>query len=265
MASWGRGLRFSAAIGVVMAAVPGVACAAPPTAGIYQLDDDSAIHLTDRVEGRSARLLATFDPGSEGAPVVRATTPASTKTQARRAANPALDAIVSRAAGTHRIDPALIHAVIAAESGYSPTAVSSKGAQGLMQLMPATARDYGVTDPFDPRQNVNAGAQHLRRLLDAFGQDATLALAAYNAGEGAVARHGGKVPPYVETMAYVPRVLQRYASLRDAPMDAVAAPIFTPVSTRVATPASTPALTPANPAAASPPTHRSTLVADFKP
>jgi len=85
---------------------------------------------------------------------------------------------------------------------------------GLMQLMPSTARDYGVTDAFDPRQNIDAGAQHLRRLLDRFGQDKALALAAYNAGADAVMRHHGRIPPYAETMAYVPRVLQRFAVLQ---------------------------------------------------
>jgi hypothetical protein len=216
---------IAAVSGMAMVAAPGVAHGAPPVAGVYQLDDDdSAIHLTDRVDGRSARLLVTFDPGSDGAPSVRAPTPTRSKTTGRRATDPALDVIVFKAAGAHRLDPALIHAVIAAESGYSPTAVSRKGAQGLMQLMPATARDYGVTNPFDPRQNVNAGAQHLRRLLDTFGQDTTLALAAYNAGEGAVMRHGGRVPPFGETQAYVPRVLQRYASLRQGPLAHAAMP-----------------------------------------
>lgn len=226
---------IAAATGMAIAAAPGIAHSSPPAAGIYQIDgDDSAIHLTDRVDGRSARLLVTFDPGVEGAPTMRAPAPTRTKASARRAAIPALDDIVARAATAHRLDPALIHAVISAESAYVPTAVSTKGAQGLMQLMPTTARDYGVTNAFDPRQNVNAGAQHLRRLLDTFGQDTTLALAAYNAGEGAVVRHGGRIPPFGETQAYVPRVLQRYASLRQGPL----AQSARPASTSTPTPAS---------------------------
>lgn len=116
--------------------------------------------------------------------------------------------LVHRAARDHSVDPALVHAVISVESGYRLRAVSPRGAMGLMQLMPATARDYGVTDPFDARQNIQAGVLHLRRLLDQFGQDRRLALAAYNAGAAAVRRHGHRIPPFAETLAYVPRVLQ---------------------------------------------------------
>jgi soluble lytic murein transglycosylase-like protein len=131
----------------------------------------------------------------------------------------AVAGIVDAAARDHRLDAALLHALIGVESGYAPGAVSQRGAQGLMQLMPTTAREYGVTDPFDPGQNIAAGARHLRALLDRFGQDTTLALAAYNAGIGAVRRHGDRVPPFAETAAYVPRVLARYAALRDEPRD----------------------------------------------
>jgi soluble lytic murein transglycosylase-like protein len=102
------------------------------------------------------------------------------------------------------VDPSLVHAVVSAESGYEPAARSRKGALGLMQLMPATARQYGVSDPFDPQANLEAGIRHLRSLLDRY--DVGLALAAYNAGEGAVRRYGG-IPPYSETRAYVRRVL----------------------------------------------------------
>jgi soluble lytic murein transglycosylase-like protein len=253
---------LAAAGGIAISTAPGVAHAASPAAGIYQVDgDESAIHLTDQAEGRNARLLVTFDPQGDGTPLVLAAPVTPTRTAPRRAGNPVLDDIVSRAAGAHRIDPALIHAVIAAESGYSTTAMSPKGAQGLMQLMPATARDYGVTDLFDPRQNVDAGAQHLRRLLDTFGQDTALALAAYNAGEGAVARHGGRVPPYSETQAYVPRVLQRYASLRELPRPKAA----TPVAIHAVEPASRSERTPITPSPTSPSTDRSTSAADLLP
>jgi soluble lytic murein transglycosylase-like protein len=103
------------------------------------------------------------------------------------------------------LPPALVKAVIAAESRFDTAAVSRAGAKGLMQLMPATARRYGVRDPLDPLQNLRAGARHLRDLLDEFGGDLTLALAAYNAGSGAVRRHGG-VPDYRETREYVRKV-----------------------------------------------------------
>jgi soluble lytic murein transglycosylase-like protein len=107
------------------------------------------------------------------------------------------------------LPPQLLHAVIAVESGYDARAVSSKGALGLMQLMPATARRFGVADAFDPQQNLAGGAAYLKWLLDRFGGDLELTLAAYNAGEGAVARAGHRVPPFAETRAYVPRVLDR--------------------------------------------------------
>ena len=114
--------------------------------------------------------------------------------------------LVGPLAAEHRVDPGLVRAVIETESGYHPRARSRRGALGLMQLMPMTARYYAVADPFDPRQNLDAGIRHLRRLLDRY--EVPVALAAYNAGEGAVVRHGG-LPPYPETRAYVARVLAR--------------------------------------------------------
>lgn len=119
---------------------------------------------------------------------------------------------VERAASLGGIDPELLHAVVQTESAYRPRALSPKGAQGLAQLMPDTARHYGVKDAFQPADNLRAGARLLRELLDRFG-DLELALAAYNAGAGAVIRHGG-VPPYSETREYVPRVAERYRSLK---------------------------------------------------
>jgi hypothetical protein len=115
---------------------------------------------------------------------------------------------IERAALAQQLSPALLHAVIRVESGYEAHAVSRKGALGLMQLMPATARRLGVRDPFDPAQNIQAGARYLRELLTQFRGDLALALAAYNAGEAAVMRAGYRVPPYAETLAYVPRVLR---------------------------------------------------------
>lgn len=115
---------------------------------------------------------------------------------------------IRSAAAVHGLEPALLRAVIATESAFDPRAVSSKGAQGLMQLMPATARELGVRNVWDPRENIEAGARHLSRLVGRYGE-LTLALAAYNAGEGAVDRHGG-IPPYRETRDYVRRVLDRF-------------------------------------------------------
>ncbi len=109
----------------------------------------------------------------------------------------------------HGLDPELVIAVVSVESGFKPQAVSPKGAQGLMQLMPRTAESLGVVDAFDPEQNLDGGVRHLGQLLAQYDGDVERALAAYNAGEGAVQRHHG-IPPYRETRAYVKKVLERY-------------------------------------------------------
>ena len=122
---------------------------------------------------------------------------------------------ILEAAHTHGLDPSLLRAVIHAESGFNPLAVSPKGAQGLMQLMPATASRFDVTDALNPALNIDGGARYLSWLLDRFNADLDLAIAAYNAGEGAVDRFGG-VPPYKETLTYVERVSHLYRRYRDA-------------------------------------------------
>jgi soluble lytic murein transglycosylase-like protein len=116
---------------------------------------------------------------------------------------------INRVAAQHRLEPALLHAVISAESAYNPWAVSPKGAMGLMQLMPGTADRFGVGNPYDPVANMQGGARYLRWLLDQF-NDTRLAVAAYNAGEGAVQRYGNQIPPYRETQNYVVKVLGYY-------------------------------------------------------
>jgi soluble lytic murein transglycosylase-like protein len=118
------------------------------------------------------------------------------------------DPYIERVARENDLSPTLIKAVALVESGFDARAVSKAGAQGLMQLMPATASEYGVADAFNPLENLRAGARHLRRLLDRYEGDLTLALAAYNAGEGAVARHRG-VPNYAETVDYVRRIHEK--------------------------------------------------------
>ena len=123
------------------------------------------------------------------------------------------ESLIERTARAVQLDPALLRAIIAVESGFDPRAVSRRGALGLMQLMPATAKRFGVSDAFDPAQNVAAGARYLRVLTDRFDDDLELVLAAYNAGEAAVERHGRRIPPYRETRRYVPRVLQVYRTL----------------------------------------------------
>jgi hypothetical protein len=137
------------------------------------------------------------------------------------ATSPTPEELVTAAAERNGLPPALVHSVVAAESGYRTNAVSRKGAVGLMQLMPATAREYGA-DPADPRQNVEAGTQYLRDLLLRYDGRVSRALAAYNAGPGVIDRYRG-VPPYRETRAYVARVIRKYdqksaASKRTKPM-----------------------------------------------
>jgi hypothetical protein len=133
---------------------------------------------------------------------------AASPSAGRRLTEAAIRAMVDRIAARVGVDARLAHAVVQAESNYRPTAVSPKGAMGLMQLMPALARTYALDDPFDPERNLEVGLRHLRALLLKY--DLRRALAAYNAGEGAVSRYGG-VPPYRETQAYVQRIV---ASLR---------------------------------------------------
>jgi len=124
----------------------------------------------------------------------------------------ALSPHIKRAANRHKLPYHLIHAVIRAESGYNAHAVSHAGAQGLMQLMPATAQRFGVKDPFNPRDNINGGSKYLSYLIKLFKGDYKLALAAYNAGENAVIRYGNRIPPYKETQNYVRKVLRFYQS-----------------------------------------------------
>jgi cell wall-associated NlpC family hydrolase len=134
-----------------------------------------------------------------------ATTPAGGATTSLGLPSP-YDAMITQAANEAGVPPALVKAVAKAESGFDPKAISGAGAQGLMQLMPGTARGLGVTDPLDPMQSLRGGAKYLRQMLDRFGGDYEKAIAAYNAGPGAVAKYHG-VPPYAETQAYVPRVM----------------------------------------------------------
>lgn len=120
-----------------------------------------------------------------------------------------VDSAIAMAAARHNVDPNLVRAVVKVESNYNPNAVSRKGAMGLMQLMPSTARQLKVKNPFDPQQNVDAGVRHLKQLLENYGGDVKLTLAAYNAGSGAVARSSG-IPHYTETQNYVRRITNLY-------------------------------------------------------
>ena len=187
--------RWCRALGL---AVLLIGLAAPALAGgpIYTFTDaDGVIHFTNIPRGDPRYQRLSRSP--QRAPLVRGAP-----------ARYDYDPLIGQAAQAHRLPPALVKAVIAAESDFDPRAVSRAGAQGLMQLMPTTAAVLGVADPLEPTQNVHGGVSYLRSLLDRYG-DLTRALAAYNAGPEAVDHYGG-VPPYHETRAYVDRVLTYY-------------------------------------------------------
>ena len=127
----------------------------------------------------------------------------------------AIDSYIAESGTRNGVDPLLLYSIMHRESSFRRMAVSPKGARGLMQLMPGTAARFGVSNIFDPRQNIEGGARYVRFLLDTFGGDVRLALAGYNAGEGAVMRYGNRVPPYSETQEYVRRISERYELMRD--------------------------------------------------
>lgn len=179
----------------------------PALADIYTFRDErGVVHFTN-IKGLDPRYRLLRKEGTSAVPgsgnAARAYMP-STAEIARYAG------IVETAARTYGVDKALVHAVISAESGYNPQAVSRTGARGLMQLMPETARRYGVRDSMDPAQNIYGGVRYLHDLLTMFKGDLRLVIAAYNAGENAVVRYGLHVPPYPETLGYVPKVLEFY-------------------------------------------------------
>ena len=157
--------------------------------------------------------------------------PASLENAVPETASPkGIDEAVERIAARYSLDPALLHSVIKVESNYNPYAISPKGAQGLMQLIPETARRFGVGNAFNPLENIEGGARYLRYLIDLYGEkNAPLVLAAYNAGEAAVAKYGG-VPPYRETQNYlllVKRQLDKAAGMRPAPPQPAPKPLVT--------------------------------------
>ena len=139
-----------------------------------------------------------------------------------------VDAAIDQAARQHNVDPSLVRAVIKVESNFNPNAVSPKGAMGLMQLMPQTARELNVTNPFDPQQNVDAGVRHLKHLMESYGGDVKLTLAAYNAGAGAVARSAG-IPNFPETRRYVSRITNLYYGKPGAVSRNLRVPAYSPV------------------------------------
>lgn len=171
-------------------------------ADIYKyVDKHGQVHLTDRPDHAGyRRLVKTWKGWTE----TRVSFKDLSKNRQRYSPT------IAQAAKIHRLPPALLHAVITAESAYNAEAVSTAGAVGLMQLMPDTALRYGVRNRRDPIANVSGGTQYLRDLLNMFDDNLVLALAAYNAGENAVIKNGRRIPPYPETETYVQRVLKFY-------------------------------------------------------
>ncbi len=136
--------------------------------------------------------------------------------------NPAVDTFIVESSKRNSVDPLLIYSIMHQESSFKQRAMSHKGARGLMQLMPPTAARFGVRNIWDPKQNIEGGTRYMRFLLDMFAGDVKLALAGYNAGEGAVLKYGYRVPPYSETREYVRRIGRRYSLIRDPQAAAVA-------------------------------------------
>ena len=203
----------------VCAALFAVVASGSACADVYSfIDADGQIHLSDtRRDARYSLVVKTPTSATRANPSLQANAPP-------RGLGTCLPGVVARVAQEHQLSEDLLHAVITAESACDPTAVSPKGARGLMQLMPATATRYGVADSFDPVQNLRGGALYLRDLVARYGQRTDLALAAYNAGEDAVLRYGNTVPPFPETQEYVRKVLAFYATLAARPTPGALAP-----------------------------------------
>lgn len=186
----------------------GFCCSLPAKADIYEYTgNDGMVYLSNVQKNDQYKVLisAPLEPTTETEPPAQADKPSI-----NLAGKSGYNQLIRGVARQYGLDSALLHAIITVESKYNPKAVSHKGAVGLMQLMPNIANQYGIDNLYDPAQNVQGGAQYLRDLLNRFNGDVSLALAAYNAGEIAVARNGNRIPPYRETRDYVPKVLHFY-------------------------------------------------------
>lgn len=210
-------IRRSHVFGLLLLAVT----AAPAQADIYGfVDENGSAHFSDVKVDHRYKLYMRTRPGTppaapEAAPAA-VSNPAGAAVAAIRApkARQRYAEMIAQVAREQQVEPALLHAVVTVESAYNPRARSRKGATGLMQLMPDTAKRFGVTDRTDPLENLRGGARYLNALMAMFDNNLRLVIAAYNAGEGAVMRNGNRIPPYPETRAYVPRVLHHYESYR---------------------------------------------------
>lgn len=187
-----------------------------PGASTVKATTESSIIGSDARRPLVQRTLLT-------SPTVNLTTTAGSSLRGYTTGNSEVDSYLINSGTRHGVDPLLIYSIMHQESSFKGHAISPKGARGLMQLMPMTAIRYGVTNIFDPKQNIEGGTRYMAFLLDHFNNDLSLALAGYNAGEGAVVKYGWRIPPYSETQEYVRRITRRYALLRD-PNSALYAP-----------------------------------------
>ncbi len=216
--------------GGLLAMLSGAVLAGDASADIYQYTDpDGVVHFTNSPKGDSRYKLyvKSTSKRTKGARFSGTAVPPSDRSPERFTR---YDKWIRQAATLYQLPEELIRAVIKVESDYDPRAVSSAGAQGLMQLMPETGTRMQVRDPFDPRENIFGGVRYLRVLANLFNGDFDLTVAAYNAGEGAVARYGG-IPPYAETQDYVVRVRTYYAAFRSNRDIGTAATIDVPYRT----------------------------------
>jgi hypothetical protein len=192
-------------------------------ADVYKyVDGLGRIHYTDHPKHSGYELVIKSDPARADPvptrpdrPVTSVVWPSLAGSQWRThpTHRQQYEPAIRLAARKYHLDTALLHAVVRAESAYNPSALSPKGAIGLMQLMPDTAARYRVNDPYNPVQNIEGGAHYLSDLINLFGSDVRLAVAAYNAGENNVIKYGNRIPPFAETRDYVNRVLQYYQQL----------------------------------------------------
>jgi soluble lytic murein transglycosylase-like protein len=208
-------MRGTKPFGLFVASVMLALLAAPARAEIALLSNGMTLKVEAWGSVGNTLHLKLKDGGEVGVPraLVVGVVPDEIVEQVQEARRSGgdVETLLREAAARHGLDPGLVRAVVGVESAFRKDAISPKGALGLMQLMPATAASLGVTDAFDAAQNLDGGSRHLAALVQSYAGDLTKALAAYNAGAGAVARHGG-VPPYRETQDYVAKVLKRYKS-----------------------------------------------------
>ena len=217
--------RLSFIVGIILAI--GITAWAQDGSG-YQVDNfdltngvrihlpPSPVATTKNSQKRKLTMSRNWTYSPEKAPLTRLTNMTINSSLAGfTTGNAAVDNFIVESGKRNSVDPLLLYSIMHQESTFKPGAVSPKGARGLMQLMPFTARRFGVTSIFDSRQNIEGGARYMRFLLDLFEGNVDLALAGYNAGEGAVMKYGYRVPPYRETQEYVRRITRRYSLIRD--------------------------------------------------